>query len=478
MRGWAVAIGVGHASHEECDTLGMTAAQRTAGHRALAQLAAQGYEPDRVILDGNHDYLQLGARCTTVIKGDATSLAVAAASVVAKVTRDAMMAEEAEHFPAFGFESNRGYPAPVHKAALDAWGPTTIHRRSWIFMDGLVLGRARARARPLVLEAGDRRRPHGRRSARSARRGARRDTGVSSPASATDQWDDPTPCDDWDVRTLVNHIVTGNFWAAELGAGQDDRGGGRPPRRRRARTTTRSAPTTLGRGGRGGVPPRPARWKRRARSRTARSRARCTAGTGSIDVLIHGWDVATATGQDATTPAELVEACFEVVEPQAELLAASGMFGTDVDAAAGGRPPDPAARHPRSPTLSRRNFSAHGSRDHRHRPRRRVAGRPDVRPQPVAHRHGDREVRVGRAGRVARRPSAGRARAAAARSRRDARDRVLERRRRSRRRPAQWAELEPKATFLIEHLFEYYGDDAGWSYEARGVEAPPPIDPT
>jgi ribonuclease HII len=137
---WAVAVGVGHASHEECDTLGMTAALRAAGWRALGQLAAQGYEPDRVILDGNHDYLKLGAKCSLIIKGDATSLAVAAASVVAKVTRDAMMAEEAEHFPAFGFDSNRGYPAPVHKAALNAWGPTTIHRRSWIFMEGLCWG--------------------------------------------------------------------------------------------------------------------------------------------------------------------------------------------------------------------------------------------------------------------------------------------------------------------------------------------------
>jgi hypothetical protein len=44
--------------------------------------------------------------------------------------------------------------------------------------------------------------------------------------------------------------------------------------------------------------------------------------------------------------------------------------------------------------------------------------------------------------------------------------------------PERWAELEPKARFLIEHLFEYYGDDAGWSYEARGIEAPAPIDPT
>jgi ribonuclease HII len=140
VHGWAEAVAIGHATHEECDTLGMTAALRAAGRRALGSLAARGYEPDRVILDGNHDYLQLGERCTTVIKGDSKSLAVAAASVVAKVQRDAMMAEEAEHFPAYGFESNRGYPAPVHKAALHAWGPTTIHRRSWIFMEGLCWG--------------------------------------------------------------------------------------------------------------------------------------------------------------------------------------------------------------------------------------------------------------------------------------------------------------------------------------------------
>jgi ribonuclease HII len=140
VRRWAVAIGIGHASHEECDTLGMTAALRVAGRRALALLAAQGYEPDRVILDGNHDYLQLGSRCTTVIKGDATSLAVASASVVAKVTRDRLMADQAVHYPAYGFDSNRGYPAPVHKSALAAWGPTTIHRRSWIFMEGLCWG--------------------------------------------------------------------------------------------------------------------------------------------------------------------------------------------------------------------------------------------------------------------------------------------------------------------------------------------------
>ena len=137
VREWAVAVGVGHASHEECDTFGMTAALRMAGYRALEQLEAQGFIPDRVILDGNHDYLRLGARCTTIIKGDAKVLAVAAASCVAKVTRDAIMRDEAEHYPPYGFESNVGYPAPVHKAALRGYGPSVIHRRSWIFMEGL-----------------------------------------------------------------------------------------------------------------------------------------------------------------------------------------------------------------------------------------------------------------------------------------------------------------------------------------------------
>jgi ribonuclease HII len=135
--GWATAVGIGHASYEECDALGMTAALRAAGRRALAELAALGYEPDRIILDGNYDYLALGSRVTTVIRGDATSLSVAAASCVAKVTRDALMRAEAEHYPAYEFESNVGYPAPVHKSALAWYGPSAIHRRSWIFMDGL-----------------------------------------------------------------------------------------------------------------------------------------------------------------------------------------------------------------------------------------------------------------------------------------------------------------------------------------------------
>lgn len=137
---WAVGWAVGHASAQECDELGMTAALRLAAGRALRHLEAGGLRPDRIILDGNHDYLRLPGRVVTRVGADATSLAVAAASVVAKVARDRIMTGEAEHFPAFGFETNRGYPTLRHRSALAAWGPTTIHRRSWIYMDGLCWG--------------------------------------------------------------------------------------------------------------------------------------------------------------------------------------------------------------------------------------------------------------------------------------------------------------------------------------------------
>jgi len=134
---WCVAWGVGHASHEECDELGMTEALRVAAMRALAELDEQGFVPDRIVLDGNHDYLKMPSKVTTVIKGDTKCLAVAAASCVAKVTRDRMMIEAAEHYPMYDFESNVGYPAPAHKLALAGYGPSAIHRRSWIFMESL-----------------------------------------------------------------------------------------------------------------------------------------------------------------------------------------------------------------------------------------------------------------------------------------------------------------------------------------------------
>jgi len=118
----------------------MTEALRRAALRALEQLLAQGFVPDRIVLDGKHDYLAMPRVVRTIIKADQTVLSVAAASVVAKTTRDALMAEEAEHYPAYGFETNRGYRSPVHKCALAAYGPSAIHRRSWIFMDYCLWG--------------------------------------------------------------------------------------------------------------------------------------------------------------------------------------------------------------------------------------------------------------------------------------------------------------------------------------------------
>ncbi len=130
---WASAWSVGHASVEECDRLGMSAAQKLAARRAVEGL---GLEPDAVILDGTWDFV--GHRVTRkLVRADATCLSVAAASILAKVTRDRMMRAEAEHFPAFNFDNNKGYPCPKHRIALSGYGPTSIHRRSWAFMDSL-----------------------------------------------------------------------------------------------------------------------------------------------------------------------------------------------------------------------------------------------------------------------------------------------------------------------------------------------------
>ena len=135
--GWALAAAVGHASPAECDEFGMTAALRLAGERALAGLAETGCVPDRIILDGNHDYFGRPDQVRTVIDGDALCLSVAAASIVAKVTRDRLMAAEAECYPGYDFDSNRGYPSHRHRCALLGYGPTAIHRRSWIYMENL-----------------------------------------------------------------------------------------------------------------------------------------------------------------------------------------------------------------------------------------------------------------------------------------------------------------------------------------------------
>lgn len=129
---WCVAWSVGHASAEECDELGMSDAQRLAARRALDGL---GVEPDHVIVDGNWDFV---GGATKIVRGDRTSLSIASASILAKVTRDRIMRGLADQYPGYNFEANKGYPCPTHKATLQALGPSAIHRRSWVFMDHLM----------------------------------------------------------------------------------------------------------------------------------------------------------------------------------------------------------------------------------------------------------------------------------------------------------------------------------------------------
>lgn len=143
---WCVAWGVGHASEVECDELGMSAAQRLAAQRALA---ATGCDIDHVLLDGKWDFV--GGSTTRIVKGDATCLSIAAASIVAKVTRDRLMRLMAADHPGYCFEDNKGYPCPRHRAALADVGPSIVHRHSWAFVDGLPTNGVRLRQRQATL---------------------------------------------------------------------------------------------------------------------------------------------------------------------------------------------------------------------------------------------------------------------------------------------------------------------------------------
>jgi ribonuclease HII len=133
---WCVAWSVGGASHEECDELGMAAAQKLAARRAIEGL---GLQPDAAVVDGKWNFVAPHVSHVEMrVKADRTCLSVAAASVLAKVTRDRIMREEARHYPQWSFDTNKGYPCHLHRAALQGYGPSAIHRRSWVFMDHYV----------------------------------------------------------------------------------------------------------------------------------------------------------------------------------------------------------------------------------------------------------------------------------------------------------------------------------------------------
>jgi len=147
LPGWVEAYAFGSASHEEIDALGMTAALRLAARAALGRLPTR---PDVVLLDGKHDYIGSPWRVRTAVKADLRSVSVAAASVLAKVHRDTLMAELGETCPDFAFADNAGYPAPAHQEALAALGPTPYHRLSWSYLDDLPAWRHLRKHRPAI----------------------------------------------------------------------------------------------------------------------------------------------------------------------------------------------------------------------------------------------------------------------------------------------------------------------------------------
>jgi ribonuclease HII len=169
LRRWAPMYAVGHASSHEIDRIGIIAALRLAACRALGSLPVR---PDCALLDGSHNWLSLPVRVeppieqdglfeleeldlvklddtgvlvelpdvrpeflpatvVTQVKADMRCAAVAAASVLAKVERDAIMVELAQQYPEYGWQLNKGYSAPEHISALSRLGPCDLHRRSW-----------------------------------------------------------------------------------------------------------------------------------------------------------------------------------------------------------------------------------------------------------------------------------------------------------------------------------------------------------
>jgi uncharacterized protein (TIGR03086 family) len=150
-------------------------------------------------------------------------------------------------------------------------------------------------------------------------------TGAIVAGIPADRWHAATPCDGWDVRALVNHVVSGNLWAAELAAGRTIEDVG-----------DRLDGDVLGPDPAGSYPASATAAAEAFRAPGALD-APCAvsygpvpgavyAGHRFIDVFIHGWDLAAATGQDTTLDADLMQACREIIEPQLEAFRGAGAF--------------------------------------------------------------------------------------------------------------------------------------------------------
>lgn len=142
---WVNASAVGWASAREVDEVGIMRALGLAALRAIADLRAGSIVPEEaiVILDGNHDYITpaggAGLVIRPIVKADRDCASAAAASVVAKVARDAFMTDLHDEFPAYQWSRNKGYASPEHRAAIRELGLSTHHRASWAIADAPTL---------------------------------------------------------------------------------------------------------------------------------------------------------------------------------------------------------------------------------------------------------------------------------------------------------------------------------------------------
>jgi ribonuclease HII len=121
-------VSVAHASVEEVDDLNIYHASHLAMVRAVQGLSVA---PDFALIDGNKIPKDLTIPAEAIVKGDARSVSIAAASIAAKISRDGIMESLAQQFPGYGWEQNAGYPSPAHKRALLDLGVTPHHRRSF-----------------------------------------------------------------------------------------------------------------------------------------------------------------------------------------------------------------------------------------------------------------------------------------------------------------------------------------------------------
>lgn len=124
----AIAYGIGLASESEIDEINILQATFLAMGRALEQLCVR---PALALIDGNRE-TDFGLPVKTVVKGDSLSANIAAASILAKVTRDNLMLELAQQYPEYGFDIHKGYGTKAHYEALRTYGPCPIHRRSFL----------------------------------------------------------------------------------------------------------------------------------------------------------------------------------------------------------------------------------------------------------------------------------------------------------------------------------------------------------